>query len=262
MSTSSPENPATEHPQGAASGPDSAATSPVTPRPHTVSQRIAADIRARIDSGEWTPGTRIPTEMTLAKTHGVGRGSVREALRSLSHAGLLEARAGDGTYVRARSELQVQITRRIQPDRLNDLFELRDLFERHTARGAARNATAADHAELARALAERDAATSIEAYIAHDARFHEIIVRSAGNALLTELYTSLDAVAAQLDSLPAAAGDIEAFRALAERTPDSHHDLLDAIVAHDPARAERIAARLIECARSLHDTVRPEISLP
>ncbi|MCS4277416.1 DNA-binding FadR family transcriptional regulator [Mycetocola sp. BIGb0189] len=231
--------------------PKSSATRGLSTRTVTVPQRVAADIRAKIDADEWPPGTRIPTEMTLAKTYGIGRGSVREALRSLVHSGLLEARAGDGTYVRARSELQVQLTRRVSPDHLDDLLEVRALLERHTARRAAERATPAEHAALREALALRDASDNVKDYIGHDVKFHEIIVRAAGNSLLADLYVDLDAVATQLESLPIHGDDVEAFRAFITHGHESHHELLDAIVSGDADRADALAAHLVECARSM-----------
>ncbi len=64
-------------------------------------------LRQSITTGEWPVGTRIPpTEPNLATALGVGRNTVREAVRALAHSGILEVRrGGDGTYVRATSEI-------------------------------------------------------------------------------------------------------------------------------------------------------------
>jgi DNA-binding FadR family transcriptional regulator len=56
-------------------------------------------IRERIASGTWGPGTRLPREADLAKQLGLSRNSLREAVRALSLARVLEVRRGDGTYV-------------------------------------------------------------------------------------------------------------------------------------------------------------------
>lgn len=61
-----------------------------------------AELRSAVARGEWPVGERIPTEPRLSEQFGVGRNTVREAVRVLVHAGLLETRQGDGTYVRAR----------------------------------------------------------------------------------------------------------------------------------------------------------------
>src|ERR1041385_5858939 len=56
-------------------------------------------IRERIAAGEWGPGTRLPRESDLAQQLGLSRNSLREAVRALSLARVLEVRQGDGTYV-------------------------------------------------------------------------------------------------------------------------------------------------------------------
>ncbi|HEY3482657.1 MAG TPA: winged helix-turn-helix domain-containing protein, partial [Streptomyces sp.] len=77
--------------------------------PHRVASlaaQLVDTLREQIASGEWPVGMRIPAENDLVKQLGVGRTTVREALGALVHLGLLEARRGDGTYVRASSEMQ------------------------------------------------------------------------------------------------------------------------------------------------------------
>ena len=59
------------------------------------------DIGQRLAAGQWPVDSRIPTEPELAALLGISRNTVREAVRVLLYAGLLEVRQGDGTYVRA-----------------------------------------------------------------------------------------------------------------------------------------------------------------
>ena len=62
---------------------------------------LAASLRARILQGEWVPGTALPAEAALAKTHGVALGTLRQALAVLVSEGLLERQHGRGTFVKA-----------------------------------------------------------------------------------------------------------------------------------------------------------------
>jgi GntR family transcriptional regulator len=62
---------------------------------------LAAGLRARVVSGEWPPGTAIPSEQTLAAEHGVALGTMRRALELLAAQGLVERVHGRGTFVRA-----------------------------------------------------------------------------------------------------------------------------------------------------------------
>ena len=59
-------------------------------------------LRARINNGTWEVGQRLPTEPELAAELGISRNTVREAMRVLAFAGLIEIRQGDGSYLRGR----------------------------------------------------------------------------------------------------------------------------------------------------------------
>src|SRR6202034_1339620 len=60
-----------------------------------------SQLREQVLSGQWPVGGRLPAETELAQRLEVGRSTVREAVRALVHAGLLETRQGSGTYVRS-----------------------------------------------------------------------------------------------------------------------------------------------------------------
>lgn len=60
---------------------------------------VVEQILARIRSGALRPGSALPAERTLARQLHVSRNSLREALRVLEHAGVLDIRTGSGTYV-------------------------------------------------------------------------------------------------------------------------------------------------------------------
>src|SRR3954466_7765147 len=75
-------------------------------------EQVIDQLREQIVAGTWAIGTRIPTEAELAQLTGTSRNTVREAVQSLVHAGLLERRQGSGTYVLAASELAGAVSRR------------------------------------------------------------------------------------------------------------------------------------------------------
>ena len=68
--------------------------------PQRLYRRIADQIAALIDRGEFPAGTRLPAERELARELGVSRTSVREAIISLEIAGKVEVRIGNGIFVR------------------------------------------------------------------------------------------------------------------------------------------------------------------
>src|ERR1700675_2243425 len=103
-------------------------TAPV--RSPTLATQVAKQLEALICSGEWPIGCRIPPESELMTLLGVSRNTLREGLRSLVHVGMLESRVGDGTYVRAFSELEAPLMRRAQRAGPVDAVELRAILER------------------------------------------------------------------------------------------------------------------------------------
>jgi GntR family transcriptional regulator len=61
-------------------------------------ERIAADLRGQIRSGEIPPGGRLPSQPQLMKTYNAAIGTVTRALRQLTHEGLVRSQQGKGTY--------------------------------------------------------------------------------------------------------------------------------------------------------------------
>ena len=92
----------------------------------TVSEGIVNQIHALITKGILKPGDRLPSERELCKRFGVGRTSVREALKPLITMGLLEGRMGSGTFVAAETG---QINKSLQWGLLGDLQNTGDLVE-------------------------------------------------------------------------------------------------------------------------------------
>lgn len=69
------------------------------------SRVLAEQLRVDIAAGRWKPGDKIPSERQLAETHKIARNTAREAIRSLTHEGLLAPRHGSGVYVTAKPKL-------------------------------------------------------------------------------------------------------------------------------------------------------------
>ncbi len=109
-----------------------------------------------IHSGEWQLQQRIPSETELMAALGVSRGTLREAIKALAHSGMLEVRRGDGTYVRATSEISGAARRMYQDHTEEHILEVRLGLDTQAARLAARNATPDDVAALRAVLAARE----------------------------------------------------------------------------------------------------------
>jgi DNA-binding FadR family transcriptional regulator len=212
-------------------------------RAETLSLQVARQIEGLITSGAWPVGSRIPAEKDLVTQLLVSRNTVREALRSLVHTGMIEARVGDGTYVRAPSELAAPLMRRVQRARLNDAIEVRAALEKQAAYLAALRRTSEEVTRLRALLATQQRAVvsgDRASYTEADAEFHRTVVACARNELLTEIYEHLGGALK-----PSFVPDLW-DQALAAEEIDYHVDLADAIEASDPAAAEAAAAALIE----------------
>ncbi|MFC5745014.1 FadR/GntR family transcriptional regulator [Actinomadura rugatobispora] len=168
-----------------------------TARRSSLVEQVIDQLRGEIATGVWPVGAKIPPEPALAESLGVGRNTVREAVRALTHAGLLECRQGDGTYVRATSELSGAVRRRLQTAELVEILEVRRGFEVEAARLAAARRTEADIAAIGDALARRDATWAAGAhaeFVEADLEFHTAVVEATHNRVLIELYRDFSAV--------------------------------------------------------------------
>lgn len=68
-------------------------------RPEPLFEQLAAILRAKIESGEWPAGSKIPAELALQQTYDVGRGTVRKALAMLREEGHIVTFDGRGSFV-------------------------------------------------------------------------------------------------------------------------------------------------------------------
>ncbi|MGW7538674.1 FadR/GntR family transcriptional regulator [Amycolatopsis sp. NPDC054798] len=202
--------------------------------------QVIDQLREAVTAGEWLIGHRIPTEPELSAQLGVGRNTVREAVRALAHTGILEVRQGDGTYVRATSEVSGAI-RRLCGTELREVLHVRRLLEVEGARLAATARTEEDLAELRVLLNRRDTdwdQGNIDDFARSDAEFHQVVVRCGHNGLLLELYRGLmEAITASVASTsdnPEHAEDIR------------HRELVNAIEARDADRAAAEAAGFLD----------------
>lgn len=227
---------------------------PIVP-PRKVSELVVERLTQRVERGEWPVGTRIPPEPELVAELGVGRNTVREAVRALEHAGILEPRRGDGTYVRAADGLDAALNRRARTTDAFHVLEVRGILERSAARAAAERDDPGVLARLDAALAAQVAARAgdEDAFQAADVAFHAEVVRAAGNPLLADLYDGLDH--ALVRSFPS--GEQRRHH----RAVPGHEEVVAAIRAHDPAAAEAavaatiatVRAHLVEAARGAPD---------
>lgn len=216
-----------------------------------LADEITAKLREMIHSGEWPLQQRIPSETELMAGLGVSRGTLREAIKALAHSGMLEVRRGDGTYVRATSEISGAARRLYQDHKDEHILEVRVGLDTQAARLAARHATAGDVAAMRALLAEREEAWHAADYArwaGADWGFHERVAQASGNPLLHELYVSFGGVFHN-DLLKQQRRS--GFNGLPH---EGHGELVDAIEAHDcDAAVASVHRNLNSCAEWLRE---------
>lgn len=208
----------------------------------TLVEQIVSQMEALIQTGEWPVGKRIPPEPDLVTQLGVSRNTVREAVRALIHAGLLEARQGDGTYVISSSDLGAAFLRHLRRARVEETLEVRYSLEREAARLAALRRTDEDIEKL-RSLIQQMIRTEDQdpdAYLQADVELHQAIVAATHNRVLIDLYKHMS------DALRASIGVVIHRISLTK----THCELVEAIIAQDAESAEKAARTYIELAQS------------
>ncbi|GED08104.1 FadR/GntR family transcriptional regulator [Cellulosimicrobium cellulans] len=202
--------------------------------------QAAARFREEVVSGRWPVGERIPTEAALVAEFGVGRNTVREALQSLVHAGLLRREQGRGTFVISSSELTGTLERQLAGGSRRHYLELRLALDSTAASLAAASRTDADVAQLRDLRDRREAAWSHDpdARARADLDLHRAIVEATHNPLYVTLYSSmLDVFAVHMRDDES--GDEDA----AHRR---HHELVEAIAEGDADRAAVSVAAIMD----------------
>lgn len=222
---------------------------------------IVDDVGVRIVSGALEQGAILPKEGDLAETYGVGRSTLREAVKVLSGKGLVRTARRFGTQVCTADRWNF-----LDPDVLGwyaaapsnvpglilSMIELRSAIEPAAAALAASRATSREAAEILRnaeALLECTRAVQPEAAFDYDVAFHIGILQATHNMLFRGLSSSYEVLlrAQYRAAEPLVWGE-------ARYRPDDNHVLLArAIIARDPGRATRVAHDMMKVMRETTD---------
>ena len=188
-------------------------------------------------------GDKLPSEYKLAEIFGVGRSTIREAVKSLVTKGILEVKRGSGTYVK-NTELIVDdplgLAQFEDKYRLAmELFDVRILLEPEVAAVASRNATAEEKTHI-KELCDEVEQLYLEGknHIQKDMEFHSAIAKCSGNrvveALIPVILTAITTFANLTN------------RKLLRETIDTHREITNAILRGDSMG--------VKCAMIMHLT--------
>lgn len=202
-----------------------------------LAEQVVEHIQTLVAKGDYRVGERLPAEPELSVLFGVGRSTIREAMRVLSSRGLVEVRHGEGTFVTARAPRQ-SFEERIGKAALEEIYEARIFLELPLAELAAARRAKADVTAMRTALKRRsDAIERLDpdAYLESDFAFHVAVARATKNRALSEIYEAFVRVVK-----PQLATTIDAKYIESERDR-LHAQLCDAIAAGDVGEARRLA---------------------
>ena len=224
-----------------------------------------------IVAGRYAPGASIPPEPLLCQELGVSRTVVREAVKSLIAKGLVTSGPKVGTRVLTSENwnwfdpdvIVWQSKSGLTPEFLRDLQDLRRVVEPAAVRMAAERATPEDILDIEAAYeGMRHAVEQGGDYVTHDLRFHQGLLRASRNRMLVQMSKALGA-------LLRTSFEISTSRKDGPRNSlPLHRAVLDAVIAHNPARAEKAIVVLIDGAREDIETVLasrkrlPSLNLP
>jgi len=223
-----------------------------------MAEQIIEDLRTRILDGHLPRGARLPSERELATAFGVSGATVREAIRALAAAHMIEVRHGSGAYVTADAEQLIaqSLNTMIRIERIDahDIMGVLAVLNVHAAELAAQRATPDDVAELRASLDAIDAARHANEVQEALSRFLNALAGAAHQALLASLCKFLTALqfarARQI-----AAGKASAWRTTASSLNKERRALVAAIAKGNVALARARALAYHERAVQVIDAL-------
>ncbi|MEV6503094.1 FadR/GntR family transcriptional regulator [Streptomyces sp. NPDC048504] len=228
-------------------------------RHHDAAGQIATHLRHLISSGVWQPGERLPSEAELAAGFSVARGTVREALKNLSAAGMVRSVRGNtgGTFVslptvaRLTETLSESIRMRQAsgPITVSEIDEARLHLERSCVALAAARRTDEDLERMRECIdRSRDLSISKAERLELDTMFHSAVATAARNEILDIAMTAVHIARGFADSTLTEAAFEPEHRLHAI---DQHMAILEAIENRDPASAIRAVEDHVKFMHSL-----------
>ncbi len=189
------------------------------------------------------PGQKIPNEYELAEKFGVGRSTVREAVKGLVSRGILEVRRGSGTYVINTNSVDddpLGLSKIDDKYKLAlDLFEVRLMIEPEIAALACKNASEEELKRLKRLCDETEQLyRGGRNHISKDIEFHTCIARCSKNQVVEALIPIINTAVYTFANLT--------NRLLKEETLETHRAVTDAVLKRDSVGAR--------CAMMMHLT--------
>lgn len=205
---------------------------------NTIVEQVMERIKVLIASGQYKVGDKLPTESQLGEMFGIGRSSVREAIKIFNYLGILESRTAKGTYVCSRSQISSEALSwavLLGSEEIGELLETRAAIELWSMLQLAGNYKSQPEKyqsyldEMRQTIADMRAAVQEKPgqTMSLDFRFHDIMISSSENSLFISIYHTLRSFT--MSSSTKVHQDSGILRTL----PEIHENLLQAILKND-----------------------------
>jgi GntR family transcriptional repressor for pyruvate dehydrogenase complex len=233
----------------------------------TLSDQVCRIIKDKVKTGEWAEDSRIPSENELADAFGVNRLTVRNALQKLNAMGIVETRAGEGTFVRKFdfSEYIREVSDLVtSPEMLEGVMEFRRCIELECIRLAIQRADERDIEALTKAYLQYESVVydngesydkRLEVIVEADLNFHYQICIMSKNKLFTLAFDAVrDSLYQYIKQVFLRrhinySSEQKAEQAQADATSD-HRTILEAIRRKDYKACERVYLDMIDFKKS------------
>lgn len=191
---------------------------------HPVVRTVIRDLICMISEGKYGPGMRLPSNEQLAQDFGVGRTTMREALKELQALGIVNIRHGEGTFLSGFSGNG--------PGLLEEIIDLRRMLETHVMIHAVKNRSEEQLNQLRMLFDEmKNTVLNPIRFTDYDREFHIMIAVASGNPLLPNIFRSISGLFAGLQQA------IVFLPGSREKALEDHHEMLRALEMQDEAMA-------------------------
>ncbi len=214
-------------------------------RPKSLDTAVLDSLAAFVERAHIRPNSKLPSERVLCETLGVGRSTVREALKRWEALGIVEMRQGSGVYLRVAVSpnllhVPLVLARPSKVKNLLQILQVRRALEGEAAAVCAKSASEDDIASIGDALARMEAAYIGGGGSEEDWQFHQSIYHATGNPFFPQIIQSMHDLLHQLWEnalhLPDFAAASHPF----------HRSMFEAIARRDPVAARNEAWKLID----------------
>lgn len=156
-----------------------------------LADQVIYTLQKDISLGKYKPGELIPPEPVLMEQFGVGRSTIREAIKTLSNAGILKVQQGAGTFVCDPKTTTEPLDQRLRRAAMQEVNQVRRLLEVEIVQLAVQHRQQEDLDTMQALLEERWQAIAADDYDAcadADIRFHRAVATASHNSVLADLY--------------------------------------------------------------------------